>query len=44
MAAAHSQYDAVVISDYDKEFVGYDVIDLLARQNPNIKIFIDRAF
>ena len=41
MAAAHSQYDAVVISDYDKGFVGYDVIDLLARQNPNLKIFID---
>ena len=37
----HSEYDAVVISDYDKGFVGYDIIELLAKQNPNIKIFID---
>ncbi|BCU93509.1 MAG: hypothetical protein CM15mV2_1260 [uncultured marine virus] len=41
MAAMHSEYDAVVISDYDKGFVGYDIIELLAKQNPNIKIFID---
>tara|TARA_B100001989_G_C24546323_1_gene471035 strand:+ start:131 stop:886 length:756 start_codon:yes stop_codon:yes gene_type:complete len=41
MAAMHSDYDAVVISDYDKGFVGYDVIEMLAKQNPNVKIFID---
>ena len=42
MAAMHSEYDAVVISDYDKGFVGYDVIELLAKQNPNIKILINK--
>ena len=41
MAAAHSQYDAVVISDYDKGFVDSNLIDILAPKNPNTKIFVD---
>ena len=41
MAAMHCDYDAVVISDYDKGYVDYSLFDILAPKNPNIKIFVD---
>ena len=41
MAAMHCDYDAVVISDYDKGYVDYNLFDILAPKNPNIKIFVD---
>ena len=41
MAAVHQQYDAIVISDYDKGFVTLETIEHLASRNPNIKIFVD---
>ena len=41
MAAMHLEYDAVVISDYDKGYVDNDLIDILAPKNPGIKIFVD---
>ena len=41
MAAMHCDYDAVVISDYDKGYIDYDLFDILAPKNPNIKIFVD---
>ena len=34
-------FDAVVISDYDKGYVDYNLFDILAPKNPNIKIFVD---
>ena len=41
MAAMHQTYDAVVISDYNKGFVPSDLFEMLASQNPGIKIFVD---
>ena len=41
MAAMHLEYDAVVISDYDKGFVDNNLIDIIAPKNPSIKIFVD---
>ena len=41
MAAMHLEYDAVIISDYDKGYVDNDLIDILAPKNPGIKIFVD---
>jgi len=41
MAAMHCDYDAVVISDYDKGFVDNNLIDIIAPKNPGIKIFVD---
>jgi len=41
MAAMHIDYDAVVISDYDKGYVDNNLIDVLAPKNPGIKIFVD---
>ena len=41
MAAMHLEYDAVVISDYDKGYVDNNLIDILAPKNPGIKIFVD---
>ena len=41
IAAMHQQYDAIVVSDYNKGFVNLDLIHDLARKNPNIKVFID---
>jgi len=41
MAAMHLEYDAVVISDYDKGYVDNNLIDIIAPRNPGIKIFVD---
>ena len=41
MAAMHLDYDAVVISDYDKGYVDDNLIDIIAPRNPGIKIFVD---
>ena len=41
MAAMHLEYDAVVISDYDKGYVDDNLIDIIAPKNPGIKIFVD---
>ena len=41
MAAMHLEYDAVVISDYDKGFVDINLLDILAPRNPDVKIFVD---
>ena len=41
MAAMHQNYDAIVVSDYNKGFVDLNLIKDLARKNPNIKVFID---
>lgn len=41
MAAMHLEYDAVVISDYDKGYIDNNLIDILAPKNPGIKIFVD---
>tara|TARA_B100001250_G_scaffold403917_1_gene419083 strand:- start:30 stop:818 length:789 start_codon:yes stop_codon:yes gene_type:complete len=41
MAAMHLEYDAVVISDYNKGYVDHGLIDILAPKNPGIKIFVD---
>ena len=41
MAAMHQQYDAIVVSDYNKGFVNLDLIQDLARKNPEIKVFVD---
>lgn len=41
MAAMHLEYDAVIISDYDKGYVDYNLIDIIAPRNPGIKIFVD---
>ena len=41
MAAMHLEYDAVVISDYDKGYVDDNLIDIIAPRNPGIKIFVD---
>ena len=41
IAAMHQQYDAIVVSDYNKGFVNLDLIHDLARKNPSIKVFID---
>ena len=37
----YDDYSAVVISDYDKGYINYDLFDILAPKNPNIKIFVD---
>ena len=34
------KFDALVISDYDKGYVDYNLFDILAPKNPNIKIFV----
>ena len=41
MAAMHCDYDAVIISDYNKGFVDNNLIDIIAPKNPGIKIFVD---
>ena len=41
MAAMHLEYDAVVISDYNKGYVDDNLIDIIAPKNPGIKIFVD---
>ena len=41
MAAMHLEYDAVIISDYDKGYVDNNLIDIIAPKNPGIKIFVD---
>jgi len=42
MALFHTEYDAIVVSDYDKGFIPDTIIfEELAAKNPNIKIFID---
>ena len=39
IAAMHQQYDAIVVSDYNKGFVNLDLIHDLSRKNPSIKVF-----
>ena len=41
MAAMHCDYDAIVISDYDKGYIDYNLFDILAPKNPSVKIFVD---
>tara|TARA_B100001094_G_C18091457_1_gene750643 strand:- start:392 stop:1066 length:675 start_codon:yes stop_codon:yes gene_type:complete len=41
MAAMHQNYDAIVVSDYNKGFVDLNLIKDLARKNPDVKVFID---
>lgn len=42
MALMHAQYDAVVISDYNKGFVNVaEVISYIAGRLPDIKVFVD---
>ena len=41
IAAMHQQYDAIVVSDYNKGFVDLKLIEDLALKNPQIKVFVD---
>ena len=41
MAAMHCDYDAVIISDYNKGYVVDNLLDILAPKNPDTKIFVD---